>query len=117
MNPGTASHRLVKDILFAFIKKDEINCFQCGEKLTRDTFSIEHKVPWLDSDDPVGNYFDLNNISFSHKSCNYAAGRKPNKIHKDAKERSRVNFKKYYDKNTEDVLRRKRERYHATRHH
>jgi len=47
--------------------------------MSRDTFSIEHKIPWLDSSDPVGLYFDLNNISFSHHSCNVRAARRPNK--------------------------------------
>ncbi|MBP7540882.1 MAG: hypothetical protein KA802_13235 [Saprospiraceae bacterium] len=38
--------------------------------MTRETFSIEHKVSWLNSNNPVELYFDLNNISFSHLSCN-----------------------------------------------
>jgi len=79
MNPSTASHRLVKDVLFKLLIEAGHTCFQCGEELTRDTFSIEHMEPWLDSEDPLGLYFNLENIAFSHKSCNYAASRTPYK--------------------------------------
>lgn len=75
MNPGTASNRLVKDILFRFVEDAGHVCFQCRGKMSRDNFSVEHKVPWLDSDDPVGLYFDLDNIAFSHLDCNIAARR------------------------------------------
>lgn len=76
MNPGTASHRLTKDILFAFIQiTDNNQCFVCGKPMSREDFSIEHKVPWLDSADPVGLYFDLQNIAFSHHRCNVGSAR------------------------------------------
>ena len=39
-----------------------------------DEFSVEHKIPWLDSDDPIGLFFSLDNIAFSHHSCNSGAG-------------------------------------------
>ena len=78
MNPSTASHRLVKDILWALIlQTGQGKCCKCGHQMTRETFSIEHKIPWLDSDNPKELYFDLNNISFSHLSCNVADSRKP----------------------------------------
>ena len=79
MNPSTASHRLVKDVLWKLIQDTgQSNCCKCGEPMSRETFSIEHVIPWLDSEDPVGLYFDLDNISFSHLKCNIADGRKPN---------------------------------------
>lgn len=78
MNPSTASGRLVKDILWSLIVKDcQDTCCKCGNKMTRETYSIEHVKPWLDSGDPVGLYFDLDNISFSHLSCNIADARRP----------------------------------------
>jgi hypothetical protein len=78
MNPSTASGRLNKDILYSLVVKTNQNaCFHCGEQMTRETFSIEHKEPWLDSEDPVKMFFDLSNISFSHRSCNYEAARRP----------------------------------------
>lgn len=74
MNPSTASHRLVKDLLWSFVSKQ--NCYRCDQEMSRDSFSIEHIEPWLDSDDPVGLYFNIDNISFSHLSCNSSAARK-----------------------------------------
>lgn len=41
--------------------------------------SIEQKTPWLDSENPVSVFFDLNNIAFSHLKCNIADRRKTNK--------------------------------------
>lgn len=76
MNPSTASNRLVKDVLFKLAKDAGHTCFQCKGELTRDTFSIEHKVPWLDSEDPIGLFFDLDNIAFSHLGCNVGARRR-----------------------------------------
>lgn len=78
MNYSTASNRLVKDILFNFIVVCRQNkCFRCSEPMERHNFSIEHKVPWLHSEKPKETFFDLNNISFSHLSCNIADARKP----------------------------------------
>lgn len=77
MNYSTASNRLVKDLLFNFIVKANENiCYRCGEPMSRDTFSIEHKTPWLDSEDPLYLYFSLDNIAYSHLSCNVKAARK-----------------------------------------
>lgn len=77
MNPSTASHRLVKDVLWKLIQQTEQDsCCKCGEFMSREDFSIEHKTPWLDSEDPLGLYFDLENISFSHLRCNIADARK-----------------------------------------
>jgi hypothetical protein len=71
MNPSTASHRLVKDILWKLIEATgQDACCKCKELMTRETFSIEHKVPWLDSKTPAELFFDLDNISFSHLRCN-----------------------------------------------
>jgi hypothetical protein len=78
MNPSTASGRLVKDILFSLIQETGKNsCHVCWAEMTRDTFSIEHKDPWLDSDNPREAFFDLDNISFSHLACNSGRARRP----------------------------------------
>lgn len=77
MNPSTASGRLVKDTLWRLVVQTGQNvCYRCGEPMTRETFSIEHKEPWLDSHDPVGLYFDQENIGFSHLRCNIKDARK-----------------------------------------
>jgi hypothetical protein len=95
MNPSTASHRLVKDLLFKFVSDAGHVCHQCQKPMSRDDFSIEHKEPWLDSEDPAGLFFGLNNISFSHKVCNIAAARKTNKLNLTHDER------KQHDADTE----------------
>lgn len=74
---GTASNRLVKDILWELIKETNRElCFHCNEEMSRETFSIEHKIPWLDSENPQELFFDFENISFSHLKCNIVEGRK-----------------------------------------
>ena len=78
MSHGKASNQLRKMILFKLVQRlGEDICYRCGEKIdTVNNFSIEHRSDWLDSKDPVGLFFDLDNISFSHQDCNSAAGRK-----------------------------------------
>ena len=82
MPPGTAANKLRKNILFSLLCLLNLNtCWQCKREIeSADVLSIEHKVPWLHSEDPVGLYFDLNNIAFSHLKCNIASARQPNKI-------------------------------------
>ena len=72
MNPATAATRLKKMILFRMAQRlGEDVCFRCGVKIDRiDQFTVEHKEPWLDSEDPTGLFFSLDNIAFSHSSCN-----------------------------------------------
>ena len=74
---GTACNRLRKNILFDLLRKQVENvCFQCGLPIDIvDELSVEHKIPWLDSEDPIGLFFDLDNIAFSHLTCNYGARR------------------------------------------
>lgn len=78
---GTASGRLRKTIIFQLLKEVNKNfCFQCGAEIeTEKDLSIEHKIPWLDSEKPKEMFFDLENIGFSHLTCNVAAAR-PRKI-------------------------------------
>lgn len=75
MSGSTARHKLVKSILFDMAKKLGIDtCYRCDNQITDEKdFSIEHKNPWYKSIDPVRLYFSLNNITFSHISCNTKA--------------------------------------------
>ncbi len=82
MPQGTAANRLRKTLLFHLVCKLNLNnCHQCKEKIkTEEEFSIEHKEPYLNSENPVEKYFDMNNIAFSHHKCNIGArssSRKP----------------------------------------
>jgi hypothetical protein len=77
IDPGTAANRLSRKILYYLGDKLDMQwCYHCGAKIDNvKDMSIEHKIPWLHSEDPVGLYFDINNIAFSHKICNYKASR------------------------------------------
>lgn len=74
---GTANNILRKSILFNLLSKlNENVCFQCGKEIESvDHLSVEHKVPWLHSENPTELFFSLDNIAFSHISCNIAASR------------------------------------------
>ena len=116
MDPGTASYRLVKDLLWNYIVKNEENlCYHCNQELERSNFSIEHKVPWLHSEDPLGLFFDLDNISYSHQSCNSSAGRRFHKIYESEEERQKAKSRRrYWSKPVEVRKQRRREQYLRT---
>lgn len=69
---STATARLKKTIMFSLVRDvNRDNCFRCGKKIeTPEELSVEHKESWQDSEDPVKLFYDLNNIAFSHLSCN-----------------------------------------------
>lgn len=72
---GTAQGKLRKMVMFDFIQKaGQDTCFQCDKKIeTVDELSLEHKKPWLG--ESLRLYWDLENIAFSHLSCNSGAAR------------------------------------------
>ena len=80
MSNGKARNRLGKMIMFDFVKKCKLDkCYHCKEKIEKiEHLSIEHKIPWLHSEDPAELYFNLDNIAFSHLSCNCRNSRNPN---------------------------------------
>lgn len=82
MSHGKANNILRKSILFDLVKKCNLDlCFHCNKGIEDiDNFSIEHKTPWLDAKNPKYEFFDLDNIAFSHSKCNSSASRNPNKI-------------------------------------
>jgi hypothetical protein len=49
--------------------------------------SIEHKEAWMGAADPLASFFDLENIAFSHLSCNCSAASKPNQLYASKGER------------------------------
>jgi len=70
---GTASARLRKQILFyLLVKHNENICYRCS-KLIEDIadLSIEHKEPWQNIS--IKLFWNINNIGFSHLSCNVKA--------------------------------------------
>lgn len=97
---GTASNRLRKSILFQLVQKLELDfCFHCKQQIILiEDFSIEHKEPWQLSENPIGLFFDLNNIGFSHLSCNAAKAAKLNKIYSSRQDQKRAKDKRGYPK-------------------
>jgi hypothetical protein len=77
MSYGKARNILNKNIMFSLMQKCKMDrCFQCGGKIKSvDDLSVEHKIPYLYSENPVELFFDLDNIAFSHISCNSASAR------------------------------------------
>jgi len=116
-DPGTAQYRLTRLILFDLICKLELNyCYQCKSIISSvEDLSIEHKVPWLDSNDPKELFYDIDNIAFSHKSCNYGAARKYSKKWKTDEQRKKLraeNERKRWSKlDKKDQQRIRREKY------
>lgn len=76
MSHGTANARLNRMILFSLVQNLGMDiCFRCRKKIEKIAeFSIEHRIAWLNSNNPKELFFDLNNISFSHLKCNSGAG-------------------------------------------
>ena len=111
---GTANGRLKKRIMFDLVCKLRLNlCFHCQlEIVSLDQFSIEHKIAWLNSDTPVELFFDLNNIAFSHLSCNIEAARLPS-MYENEKEENKERYarEKADPEKYELKLKRKREAY------
>lgn len=96
MSHGKAANRLRKEILFSLIEKCGLNfCYRCGKEMSEDNFSIDHKDPWLHSDNPIELFFNLNNITFSHSVCNSSAARQPFKDTILCKHGSRTRYNKH----------------------
>ncbi len=78
---GTANNRLRKMLLFDLVtaspgrrRVSALKCYRCDEEIgSIEDFSIEHKESWMSAEDPVRAFFDLDNIAFSHISCNVGA--------------------------------------------
>lgn len=107
---GTASHRLRMAIMFKLVAEAGHLCFRCGGELTLESFSIEHKIPWLHSEDPIELFFDLDNIAFSHLGCNMKAKR-ISKKYQSIREGDRVRSRGYWAAKSKDerqALRRRK---------
>jgi len=73
MDYGSARQKLVKNLLFTFAKRLSMDiCYRCNKPIDNiDDFSIDHKKSWLHNSPDL--FFDVDNVSFSHCSCNYGA--------------------------------------------
>lgn len=82
---GAASNRLRKQVMFKLIQQLGLeHCFRCeGIIESAESLSLEHKDAWLSAEDPKSSFFDLDNIAFSHLSCNSGAADKSWQTNKD----------------------------------
>jgi len=72
MNISVAQRKLVRSLLFKEIKLNGRDaCFRCGQPIEDETdFSLDHIRAWRSSDNPKADYFDVNNVTYSHLYCN-----------------------------------------------
>jgi hypothetical protein len=72
---GAANSKLRKSILFHLAGLlDFLECYRCGHLIEHiNDFSIEHKKSWMSSSTPIEDFYDIDNISFSHIRCNVGA--------------------------------------------
>lgn len=84
---GTACNRLRKLILFRCIQNlGENICCRCGKEIENvEDLSIEHLLPWLNSNTPKELFWNLDNIGFSHLKCNIAAANKAHTLKQNEK--------------------------------
>ena len=98
-NISSATNKLLRNLIFNFIKETNKDlCYRCNEKiLTLREMSIDHKINWLDSDNPKELFFNLDNIAFSHLGCNARHTRKTKYFSKE--EREIAKFKRQLELN------------------
>ena len=75
MPHGTAAARLRKALMFKVAGLlGLLTCFRCERQIeTAAELSVEHKDSWELAADPAKAFFDLDNVAFSHLSCNCEA--------------------------------------------
>lgn len=69
---STARSQLCKNLLFEYVKRaGDTLCYRCGKIIDNvDEFTIEHKSDWRYQENAAELFFDIDNICFSHCSCN-----------------------------------------------
>lgn len=100
MSSGCAQHRLRKSLMFSMAKKLNITkCFRCNKEIECEVdFSIDHKIGWESKENSVELFFDIENIAFSHLSCNIGAAEKKNKKYSSRAE----SYRDYYSRSKLD---------------
>ncbi len=98
---GTARYRLHKTLLFELTKRLNLDvCYRCKQKIVEESlFSVDHKNPWMQAAKPQKAFFNLDNIAFSHISCNTSAANNERRIYDNATERKRAETQRWYATN------------------
>jgi len=69
-------NQLTRRVLFRFIQEAGLtSCHRCGLALTQSDFSLDHILPWRNSENAEELFWDIDNIAFSHRGCNSAESR------------------------------------------
>lgn len=79
MSYGSARDKLRVAIMFKLVKLAGLNsCHRCGKPMeSANDCTIDHKQHWLHELNSAELFSDVDNIAFSHKSCNTSARRTP----------------------------------------
>ena len=74
---STARSKLLNLIVFELAKECGKNvCYRCGDEISSfEDMSIDHYEEWLHKENAHDLYFDIDNVGFSHRSCNAGAAR------------------------------------------
>ena len=76
MSRSTANTKLHRELIWMLLQETgRTKCYRCGKEMTREDFSIEHKIPWMNSSNPKKLFWSLDNIDFSHLQCNIVTPR------------------------------------------
>lgn len=80
MAVSTARSKLYKEIVFSLAVECKKNvCLRCNKTISKSSeFTVDHKIGWRFKTNASELFFDLNNIAFSHNSCNssFVGGRR-----------------------------------------
>jgi len=111
---GAAGTELKKRLLFHFAKKLGMDvCYRCGKRIVNIAeFSVEHKKGWRFAKNPRETFFDLDNIAFSHLSCNSGAKKHNRKYfsREEVREAKAIEKANWYIKNKEKAEEMRRQR-------
>lgn len=89
LSVSTARNRLIKLLVSKMLDERGEVCFRCGKPLNGD-WTIDHVENWLDSDDPVALFFDVENVAYSHHACNSRHTRNYSGVEMTENERKRA---------------------------
>lgn len=71
-----ATRVLKNEIIWDFLLKTGATlCYRCNKPLTKQNWTIDHIIPWRNSQNPKLRFFDISNIAYSHLSCNSTANK------------------------------------------
>lgn len=66
-----AQQSLIRALAFEYLYlMQNGKCWRCKEDLGKGAWHLDHKIAWLNSDDPKKNFYDIRNLAASHPECN-----------------------------------------------